>query len=250
MPDGQPVFDGLPPPAELEHDTESLIPYAEMLRDLVYRRLYPDGSTHLVAQSTDELFNDALRAVLERMIADRLAALTPAEFAAAYRSANGDEAFAAALDRLADEQRKDVERRTKLARMAYDARVSGRLRLAEIEAGEVLSIALFDPERPDLAARRYADNQLDRPLHRVLQVRVVDGASGAVEVVGDTWVGPIWAERLRTPPAQPHCRGRLDSELTLHAPLTLRPEAGDEVRPPQIVGYVETLDHTVLLDAV
>lgn len=248
MPDRRPAFEGLPPPGELEHDTQSLIPYAEMLRDLVYRRLYPTGATELVAESSDELFDDALRAVLERMIADRLAALTPAELAAAYRSVNGDEAFAAALDQLAQVQRRDVERQIRITRMAQQARISGRLLLADLEAGEVVSIGLFDPGRPDLAAKRYSDNQLARPLHRVLQVRIVDPASGEVEVIRDTWCGPVWAERLRTPAAEPLSRGRLGAELTLQAPLTFRPDGGDELRPPQIVGYVETLDQTMLLD--
>lgn len=260
MPDRRPSIEGLPPFEELEHDTKSLIPYAEMLRDLVYRRLYPDGSTQLVTESSDTLFDEALRAVLERMIGDRLAALTPEQFAAAYRSINGDDAFTAALDRLAEVLRRDVERRTRAERMAYEARVSGRVLLGELTPGEVLTIGLFDPDRPDLAARRYRDEQLVRPLHRELQVRLLDPAAGEVEVVRETWTGPIWAERLRSPGAEPLTRGRLGcapagdpaapvaAELTLHAPLTFRPDAGPALSPPQIIGYVETLDRTVLLD--
>jgi hypothetical protein len=254
----EPLFEGLPAYEDLDQNTESLIPYARMLRDIVYRRLYPTGTTALVPPSEDALFDEALRMVLERMLGDRLAELTPAEFAAAYRSVNGDAAFAEALERLADLQRRDIERRTRLERMAQQARVSGRLLLGELEAGEVVTIGLFDPARPDLAAKRFSDNVQVRPLHRVLQARIVDPASGAAEIVRDTWVGPVWAERLRTAPADPHGRGLLGTapdadaaltpELSLHAPLTFRPSSGAELRPPQIVGYVETLAHTLLLD--
>jgi hypothetical protein len=254
----EPLFEGLPSYEDLDQDTESLIPYARMLRDIVYRRLYPTGTTALVPPSEDALFDEALRAVLERMVGDRLAELTPAEFAAAYRSVNGDAAFTEALERLADVQRRDIERRTRLERMAQEARVSGRLLLGELGEGELITIGLFDPARPELAARRFSDNLQVRPLHRVLQARIVDPARGEVEILRDTWSGPVWAERLRTPPAEAHARGLLGSapdpdasvapELSLHAPLTFRPSSGEQLRPPQIVGYVETLDHTTLLD--
>jgi hypothetical protein len=248
----------LPPHEELDQDTESLIPYARMLRDIVYRRLYPTGTTELVAPSEDALFDEALRVVLERMLGDRLAELTPAEFAAAYRSVHRDASFAEALERLAELQRRDIDRRIRLERMAQEARVSGRLLLAELGAGEVITIGLFDPARPDLAAKRCTDNQQVRPLHRVLQVRIVDPARGEVEVLRDTWTGPVWAEQLRTTAADSHSRGVLGTApdadapitpaLSLHAPLTFRPSAGAPVSPPQIVGYVETLDQTRLLD--
>jgi len=249
---GRPLFAGLPPSEEVARDVEALLPYAELLRDLVDRRLYPQAGTDLTAPSDDALFDQALRIVLERMLADRLAALTPAEFAAAYRSVQGDPAFLRALERLADQQRADIARRTALARMQREARVSGRLLLAELEEGETITVGLFDPRHPELAARRFAANAETRPLHRELRVRVVTPAGGEVEVVRDTWVGPIWAEQLRTPLAEPLTRGRLGcgaaAELTVHAPIEFTPQDGAVLRPPQIVGYVETLDGTLLLD--
>jgi len=249
---GQPLFAGLPPSKEVARDVESLLPYAELLRDLVDRRLYPQGGADLSVPSDDALFDQALRIVLERMVADRLAALTPAEFAAAYRSVQGDPAFARALERLADQQRAEIARRTALARMQHEARVSGRLLLAELEEGETITVALFDPQHPELAARRFAGNSEIRPLHRELRVRVLRPATGEVEVVRDTWLGPIWAEQLRTPLAEPLTRGQLGCgaapELTVHAPVEFVPEVGPVLRPPQILGYVETLDGTLLLD--
>lgn len=249
---GRPLFVGLPPSDEVARDVEALLPYAELLRDLVDRRLYPRAGTELTVPSDDALFDDALRVVLERMVADRLAALTPAEFAAAYRTVQGDAAFATALERLADLQRADVDRRTRLTRMQHDARVSGRLRLAELDAGETITVALFDPRRPDLAARRFAGNSEVRPLHRELRVRLVVPSDGGVEVVRDTWVGPIWAEQFRTPLAEPLTPGRLGcggaAEITAHAPVEFTPTDGPPLEPPQIVGYVEALDGTLLLD--
>jgi len=261
VPDGgSPLFAGLPPTDEMARDVEALLPYAELLRELVDRRLYPRGGTDLTAPSDDALFDQALRVALERMVADRLAALTPAEFAAAYRSVQGDPAFADALERLADQQRAEVARRTALLRMQHEAQVSGRVRLAELDAGETINIGLFDPRRPDLAARRFAGNAEVRPLHRELRVRLVKPAEGEVQVVRDSWVGPIWAEELRSPQAEPMARGRLSCgsapEITAHAPIEFEPRAGSSpevtrqpsLRPPQIVGYVETLDGTLLLD--
>lgn len=261
FPRRDPVFDGLPPYASLDLDVESLIPYAQLLRDNVNRRLYPVGGTDLVAPSDDVLFDDALRTVLERMLTDRLAALSPADFATAYRSVNGDPAFADALERIAAMQRADVERQERLARMRHEATVCGRLRLAELAAGEVIIVALFDPAQPRLAAKRFAGNQEVRPLHRLLQVRMVTPATGEVEVVQDTWTGAIWSQALQTPRAEPLTRGRLGTrpasdpaaaiapELTVHAPIVLALHDGQVLTPPQIVGYVETLDRRLLLDA-
>jgi hypothetical protein len=254
----RPLFDGLPPYDGVERDTAALLPYAELLRDLVDRRMYPRSGTELVAPSDDALFDQALRIVLERMVSDRLAALTPAEFAAAYRSISGDAAFVDALEALAERQREDVARRTKLTRMQHEARVCARVLLGELDPAEVITIGLFDPRRPELAAKRFAGNQEVRPLHRVLQVRLITPAEGRVEVVRDTWTGAIWTDDLRAPLAAPLARGNLGTaadehaapapELTVHAPLTFVPEDGAPLRPPQIVGYVETLDGTLLLD--
>ena len=249
----RPLFAGLPPHDAVDRDVESLLPYAELLRDLVDRRLYPSGGAELAAPSDDALFDQALRVVLERMVGDRLAALTPAEFAAAYRSVQGDAAFAEALDRLADLQRADVARRTKLARMQHEARVCGRLLLAELDRDETITVGLFDPRRPELAAKRFAANTEVRPLHRELRLRLIDPAAGGVEIVRDTWVGPIWAEELRTPAAEPLATGRLAvgtgaPEITVHAPVTLALDDGRTLQPPQIVGFVEALDGTLLLD--
>jgi len=249
----RPLFDGLPPYDAVEREVGALLPYAELLRDLVDRRLYPSGGTDLSAPSDDALFDHALRVVLERMVGDRLAALTPGEFAAAYRTVNGDPALAEALERLAELQRADVARRTKLTRMHHEARVCGRLLLSELDAGETITVGLFDPRRPELAAKRFAPNVEVRPLHRELQVRVTGPASGEVEVIRDSWVGPIWADELRTPSAEPFARGQLTSaggaaEITVRAPITLTLTGGVALRPPQIVGFVETLDGTLLLD--
>jgi hypothetical protein len=252
-----PLFQGLPPYDGVERDTVALLPYAELLRDLVDRRLYPRPGIDLVPPSDDALFDEALRIVLERMVADRLAALTPEQFAAAYRSVNGDAAFAEALERLADLHREDVERRTRLTRMQHEARVSGRLLLRELDLGEVVTIGLFDPRRPELAAKRFAQNQEVRPLHRVWQVRFRVPGTGAVELVRDTWAGPIWAGDLRTPLVPALTPGRLGEvagggalapQLTVHASVTFVPDEGEPLCPPQIVGYVETLDGTLLLD--
>lgn len=68
--------------------------------------------------------------------------------------------------------------------------------------------------------------------------------------------GAVWSEQLRTPLVPPLVRGTLGTaaedgvapELTVHAPITFCPETGDPVRPPQLVGFVHTLDGTVLLD--
>src|SRR3954465_1553504 len=120
------LFEGLPSYDDVERETAALPPYAGLLRDLVDRGENPRTGTELVAPSDDALFDQALRIVLERMVGDRLAALTPAECAAAYRSISGDAAFADALEALAERQREDVARRTKLTRMQHEARVCAR----------------------------------------------------------------------------------------------------------------------------
>jgi hypothetical protein len=250
---------GVPPLDESVRD-ESLDGYARLLRDIVYSQLRPDDRARH-GTSDEPVFDEALRAVMERFIADNLRALTPGEFVAAYRSVNDDQHLAESLDALADVHGHAIAREIRFARLRQEASISGRLRLRDLTPDEVLTIGLFDPHRPELAARRHVDDQQYRPLHRVLQVRTVAPDRGAVELLRDTWSGPPWASTMRTRLVESlsHVRigtlapsddaAELRAELSLHAPVTIVLESGGLVQPPQIVGYVETLDRQVLLDA-
>jgi len=258
----KPAIRGLPRFENAVPDDESLTGYAKLLRDIVHTHLYPDPSTG--SPSDEPVFDEALRAVMERMIADNLRALRPAEFVAAYRStnANTNADLAASLDALADVHVNAVAREIQFAALRQQCSISGRLRLRDVAVDEVLTIGLFDPHRPDLAAHQHRDDEQFRPLHRVVQVRTL-GADGraAVELLRDSWIAPPWANAWRTQLVEPLTRvslgtlspaedpSQVRAELSLHAPLTIVLPTGAVIAPPQIVGYVETLDRQVLLDA-
>lgn len=79
-------------------------------------------------------------------------------------------------------------------------------------------------------------------------------------MLGDTWQSAVWSQHLRTPALPAFARGFVGSarfgdrlaplraEPSRHAPLTFRGQGGSQYAPPQIIGYVTSLDLQVLLD--
>lgn len=239
-------------------NVQALLPLAEQLQRSIDDQLaspdFQEGFTQL-----DTVVNKALQAVAERHIEDAIDQLSPQQFAELYLRVRGDEALAEHLHRLQEIHTELLAREARLATMGREARISGKLRLEHVPADEVLSFGLFDPDHPDLATKSQIDNGRIRPLHRVLQVRLLDPAQGEAEVLNDTWVGPIWAEDKKSPLATPHTLVRLgsrflnregetlDPTVSLKSPLTIQ-QPDNVLTPPQIVGYVETLDHQLLLN--
>ena len=240
-------------------DPQDMAGWAQLLHDIVERRLRPSDRTDLLAPSWDAMFDDALAAVMQEMLASRLEQLTPEQLVAAYRAVRGDDALLDQLTPLLAERAEAARREQTILRLNAQASVAGRLELCELDPGETLEIGLFDPTQPRLAAWRFRDNAEKRPLQRVLRVRVTTPASGEVDVISDTWTGAIWADRWRTDSLEPMSRARVGTrlagstdvlpELTLHAPVVVVLDCGPEVTPPQITGYVRTLDGRLLLDA-
>lgn len=253
----KPLFEGLPP---MDEDTASLVPMAEILRDAVYGHLYPTGETQLTLPSVDAMYDRAMQLVMERLIEQKVGALTPVEFAEAYCKIEGDEALLAALGTIKAVRGAQLERQAYIASLYQETSRTGQLRLERLQPDEVLRIGLFDPSLPHLASKQNSDNSKFRPLHRVLQLRLVEPDSGAVEIINDVWQGATWSDSLKTPPIEPYTRGKLGSRrvadetapldpiLNLQGPIVIETEEGDTFSPPQIIGYVETLDKTLLLN--
>ncbi len=245
--------------SEPSAESAAMTGWAQLLHDVVERRLRPGGPADLLAPSWDTMFDDALATVMQQMVRTRVEELTPEGFLAAYRSVHGDAALLTELDRVVEARAQQARREEALLRLAADARVAGRLRLAALDAGETVDIGLFDPTHPGLAAWRFRANAEVRPLHRELRARITSPATGGVRVVTDTWTGAVWAERWRTPHVEAMAAARLGTplpdatdplpDLTWHAPVVVVLDSGATHAPPQIVGYVRTLDGRLLLDA-
>lgn len=257
----RPSFDGLVQfGSEPDTEVESLIPMAESLRDAINRRLYPTGQTELSIPSIDNLFDDAFRDVMHEQLARKIGALTPVEFAEVYVRINPDQELSTQLEKRRDLVANVLTRQNELARIRETTQVSGKLNLQDLHVSNVITIGLFGADKPQLAAKRYSDNAENRPLQRVLQVRVIDPGCGRVQIVNDTWVGPIWSESQKSPLTEAHSTGILGSRsytdktsdleptLSLHSPLTFMEDRGELFNPPQIIGFVETLDQQILLD--
>lgn len=256
-PGRNPLFEGLGP---MDEDVASLLPMAEMLRDAVYRRLYPTGQTELTLPSVDNMFDRAMSAVMERLIELKLDDLTPLEFAEAYTKVQGDEALITRLNEVKAVRQKELERTAELAKIHFEAKTAGRLRLAALPVDEVVSIGLYDSDHPELASKEQAQNIKSRPLHRIIQCRLINPEEGKAEILHDTWYGAVWSDAVRGPGIEPLSKGTLGSRrvtlpdepivpiINIHAPILFRSEQDELFAPPQIVGYVETLDHTLLLN--
>lgn len=235
-----------------------LLPLAEQLKRSIDDQLtdpdFREGFTQL-----DTVVNNALQTVAERQIEDAVDQLSPQQFAELYLRVRGDEALAEHLDQLKAVHTALLAREALLAAMSAEAKISGKLRLENVPAEEVLSFGLFDADHPDLAGKAHADNGQVRPLHRILQVRLLNPEQGEAEVLNDTWFGPIWAEHKQSPLSTPHTlvtvgsrflsqQGEtLEPTISLKAPMTIK-QPDSVLSPPQIVGYVETLDHRLLLN--
>ena len=256
-PKRKPLFEGLGP---VDEDVASLLPLAEILRDAVYRRLYPSGQTELTIPSEDNMFEVGMRAVMERLIEQKLEALTPTEFAEAYGRIFGNEALSTKLNELKTIQQQALERELELAKIGVEAKKAGRLRLTSLPSDEVLTIGLYDPGHPELASKSQVENIQKRPLHRIIQCRLLDPKQGEAEILHDTWYGAAWSDSLRAPLIEPLSRGRLGSRrvsqpeeklqpvISIHAPIVFHTMQDELFTPAQIVGFVETLDHTLLLN--
>ena len=74
----EPARDGL------SDDAQAMAGWAQLLHDIVERRLRPTGAadlgTDLLAPSWDSMFDDALATVMSQMLEARLERLTPEQF--------------------------------------------------------------------------------------------------------------------------------------------------------------------------
>jgi hypothetical protein len=234
---------------------DSLLPLAELLRDAVDRHFSTDA-IH-TPSSLDAVFDRAFADIAPDLIKSRLSELAPQEFAEVYVRILGSEALTALLDELAATKTAQLAREARLQAIRHETRTTGMLKLERLDPNEMIRIGLFDAATPHLAAKRYADNPEHRPLQRIIALRALEPAIGHIEVLHDTWVGPVWANSQKTPPLPPHSRGAIGSytgnallpNLSLHTPLTYQAAGSEPVTLPQIIGYIESNDSTLLLDS-
>ena len=228
-----------------QRQAASLLPLAAELENAIGARLR--GEEVPTSASIEHAFEQAFAEVAHGLIAARLAELPPEEFAQLYVRVLGSEALRAQLDELAAITTERLQRQVLLQRIGQQAQTSGTLDLKLLKPDEIIKIGLFDPGLPQYANKGYAKDQKYRPLHRIVAARTTLPAEGKVEVLYDNWVGPVWADEQRTPSLPAMSQGSLGERLSIHVPLVYQMQ-DQELRPPQIIGYVETNDGTVLLD--
>jgi hypothetical protein len=229
---------------------------ARSLRESVERQVR--GEATGLPADLDVAMARAFHDAAEPLLAERLRALSPLEFAGLYGRTLGEAALGPHLQTLRDTEATRLERTARLARIREEARQSGLLQLTHLPVGEGLRIGLFEAKEPGIAGSRFRDDS-SRAFHREMRVRLLEPETGLSQVINDTWLGPVWAEAQRdTVPA--HSRGRIGSailtagemtiepELSLHAPLSHTFNSDGPFTVPQIIGYIEASDKTMLLD--
>jgi hypothetical protein len=226
-------------------DPDSLLPLAQELTNAVDARLR--GEEVPTSTSIEQALDHALADVAQHLITARLAQLSAVEFAELYVRILGSEALKAALAELTAIKTSELERHVRIQRIRDEAQASGTLRIERLAPDEIIKIGLFDPRLPQFAAKRYAKDGKHRPLHRVIALRTVSPSERKVEVLYDNWVGPAWADADRTANLPALSQGSVGQRLAVQVPLVFTTD-DHEFRPPQIVGYIEMNDGTVLLD--
>jgi hypothetical protein len=231
--------------AGASNNDDSLLPLAEELAEAVGVRLRGEDvpSSASIERALDAALADAARG----LITARLAQLPAVEFAELYVRVLGSEALKSQLDELTALKSAELARQVHIRGICDEARAGGMLRIERLRPDEVIKIGLFDPGLPQFAAKSYANDERRRPLHRVVAARTVIPSKCKVEVLYDNWVGPAWADAERTAGLPPMSRGTFGQRLALHVPAVYRTD-DQEFRLPQIIGYIEMNDGTVLLD--
>ena len=231
-----------------------LLPLAEALHEAISRRLSDDAET--ATFDIDRIIDQAFGDVAKETARERLAQLTPTEFAALYVGLHGEQSLGDLLETMRSLKERQLQREVRLAQMSHEALTTGLLRLELLEPNEVIEVGLFDPSLPHMAARRFVDDPEHRPLHRKIAMRVVGPATGAVRILHDVWTAPVWARSAPGAPLAPHAYGvigipgdaDLEPVLSHRTSMAYRMSGQDEVIiPDQIVGYVEMNSGELLL---
>ena len=226
-------------------DPDSLLPLAQELANAVDARLR--GEQVPTSASIEQALDQAVADVARGLITARLAQLSAVEFAEVYVRVLGSEALEAQLAELTAIKTAELQTQVRIERIRDEAQASGTLRIERLAPDEIIKIGLFDARLPQLAGKSHAKDDKRRPLHRVIALRTVSPSERKVEVLYDNWVGPAWADADRTPGLPPLSRGSVGERLAVHVPLFYTTDE-QEFRSPQIVGYIEMSDGTVLLD--
>jgi hypothetical protein len=228
-----------------QSEADSLLPLAQELANAIDALLRAEQvpTSASIEQALDQAFADVARDVLTA----RLAQLSAVEFAELYVRVLGSEALKSQLDELTAIKSAQLERQVRIQRIRDEAQASGTLRIERLQPDEIIKIGLFDPGLPQLAAKSYVTDEKRRPLHRIIAVRTITPSERKVEVLYDNWVGPAWADAERTVSLPPLSQGTLGERLTVQVPPVFTTDE-QEFRLPQIVGYIELNDGTVLLD--
>jgi hypothetical protein len=230
-------------PHEIKAD--SLLPLAQELANAVDARLRAEEVP--TSASIEQALNQALADVARGVITARLTQLSAVDFAELYVRVLGSEALKSQLDELTAIKTAELERHVRIQRIRDEAQTSGTFRIERLQPDEIIKIGLFDPGLPQLAGKSYAKDEKHRPLHRIIALRTITPSERKVEVLYDNWVGPVWADAERTASLPPLSQGTLGERLTVLVPLIYTTD-DQEFRLPQIVGYIEMNDGTVLLD--
>lgn len=228
---------------------KAFLPLAEQLHAAVdgYIASEEVPSSHSIEKAFDQAFADAAPA----LIYAKLKELPPAQFAELYVRVLGSEALKTQLDELTAIKSAELKREVRLQSIQHEALTSRTLSLDKLLPDDVIKIYLFSPNDPSIADKKHRDFALRQPLHRVVALRMITPSDGEVEVVYDNWVGPVWARDngYDTPPFPTLSRGTTNKRISVHAPLSFETANGDQFTHPQIVGFIESADDVLLLDA-
>jgi hypothetical protein len=180
-----------------------------------------------------------------------------------YKGRAGSESLQEILAVVAERRANEIARQEAMAALESEVRISGLLQLERLQAGEVLTIGLFNPSQPKKASKSNSNNKNTQ--HLTLMVRLLNPSSGEVQVLSNEWTGPdsdTPSSKRRTPPLlKDHTviflgtelntpqGSKFERSLTLKTRLSYHQGETPVVTPPEIIGYIETRDGILLMDS-
>jgi hypothetical protein len=239
----------LGPLGEEWSDLEPLLPLARALHEEIDGRLAGSAETGLL--DVDAMIDEALRKLGVQHATEMLLRLSPDAFLELYVRYVGADAFADLLRSRAAGEQPALERALRLERIASETTASSLLRLALLEAGDVITVGVFQGFGDE------AHRESRVPPNRLMTFRVLDPAAGHAELLHDRIFvkpggSPVGALRehsrgtLGTLVHESHAT--LEPTLSTHGRLSYRVPGLPTETVPGIIGFIETADGRLLLN--
>lgn len=178
------------------HGLGVYVDLAKELQARVTERLSRITETDLNAAFSQSV-SDVEDELVQKGIAAKLAALPTERVLGMYAARFGDESVNQPLKELAELRRQEAERQVRFERIKQEATVSRRLDFRHIDEGEIVTVGLFRSELFKASHQTFTNRG---HAGRVIELRIQDGASGAMEVLGDE-ISSMEYYKSRTPGA-------------------------------------------------